>query len=179
MSVPVIRVFQPAKSGMRRISYLLAALSLAGAIAAKPLSAQPIVPATDGTRTIVTPNGNRIDITGGRLSGDRANLFQSFSQFNLDANQIANFVSNSNIRNILGRITGGQPSLINGLIQVTGGNSNLFLMNPAGIVFGAAATLNVPADFTATTATRIGFSNNRWLNAFGENNYHSLIGTPS
>jgi hypothetical protein len=39
---------------------------------------------------------------------------------------------------------GGDASYINGLIQVIGGNSNLFLMNPAGIVFGSNAQLNVP-----------------------------------
>jgi filamentous hemagglutinin family protein len=146
--------------------------------AAKSVSAQPIIPAVDGTDTQVTPDGNRIDITGGRLSGDGANLFHSFSQFGLDANQTANFLSNPNIQNILGRVTGGDPSLINGLIQVTGGNSNLFLMNPAGIVFGASASLNVPASFTATTADGINFGDN-WFNATGVNNYTALVGTPS
>ncbi|MBW4542935.1 MAG: CHAT domain-containing protein [Symplocastrum torsivum CPER-KK1] len=167
---------------MRRIGYLLAALSLSGAIAAKPLSAQPIVPASDGTGTQVIPNGNGdpsvYDITGGSLSNDGANLFHSFTQFNLDINQIANFLSNPNIHNILGRVTAGNPSIINGLIQVTGGNSNLFLMNPSGIVFGAGASLNVPAAFTATTANGIDFGNN-WFNATGINNYSALVGTPS
>lgn len=65
-------------------------------------------------------------------------------------------MTSPSIRNILGRVTGGNPSIINGLIKVTGGNSNLFLINPAGIIFGAGARLNVPADFTATTANGIG-----------------------
>lgn len=163
---------------MKTIRHLLVILSLAGAIAAKPLSAQPIVPAADGTDTVVIPNGNQLDITGGSLSGDGANLFHSFSQFGLDANQTANFLSNPNIQNILGRVTGGNPSIINGLIQVTGGNSNLYLMNPAGIVFGSGASLNVPADFTATTANGIGFGKN-WFNATGTNDYSALVGTPS
>ncbi|MEO1340545.1 MAG: filamentous hemagglutinin N-terminal domain-containing protein [Cyanobacteria bacterium J06635_13] len=51
------------------------------------------------------------------------------------------------------------------------GDSNLLLMNQAGIIFGESAQLNVPADFTATTATGIGFGNNLWFNAVGENNY--------
>jgi hypothetical protein len=72
---------------------------------------------------------------------------------------------------------GGDPSVINGLIQVTGGQSNLFLMNPAGIIFGSNASLNVPASFTATTATGIGFGNN-WFNASGVNNYGALVGSP-
>ncbi|HEY9807317.1 MAG TPA: filamentous hemagglutinin N-terminal domain-containing protein, partial [Candidatus Obscuribacterales bacterium] len=113
----------------------------------------------DGTNTQVTPNGNQLEITGGQLSGDRANLFHSFTQFNLDANQIANFLSNPNIQNILARINGGDASVINGLLQVSGGNSNLFLLNPSGIIFGPSASLNVPASFTATTASGIGFGN--------------------
>lgn len=154
-------------------------VSLTGAIAVSPVSAQPITPAADGTGTLVTPNGNRFYIHGGTLSRDGANLFHSFSQFGLDSGQIANFLSTPEIRNILGRVVGGHPSIINGRIQVIGGHPNLFLMNPAGIVFGPNAVLNVPADFTATTATGIGFGGNNWFNAFGRNDYQNLIGTPS
>ncbi len=136
---------------------------------------QSILP--DGsTNTTVAPNG---EIKGGELSQDGKNLFHSFSQFGLNAGEIANFMSNPSIVNILGRVTGGNPSIINGLIQVTGGNSHLFLMNPAGIVFGANAVLNIPGDFTATTATRIGFGNDNWFNAIGGNNYSALVGNPS
>jgi len=171
---------------MKSIVHLLTAMPLTKAISlaialcniALPISAQSIVPAADGTNTVVTPNGNRSDITGGQLSGDKANLFHSFTQFGLNANQIANFRSNPSIQNILGRVVGGEPSYINGLIQVTGGNSNLFLMNPAGMVFGAGASLNVPTAFTATTANGIGFGNN-WFNATGANDYNALSGTPS
>ncbi|MEG3941021.1 CHAT domain-containing protein [Microcoleus sp. S36b_A3] len=140
--------------------------------------AQPIVPAADGTGTAVTRTGNRYDINGGSLSGDGANLFHSFGQFGLNQGQIANFLTNSAIQNILARIAGGDASLINGLITVTGGNSNLFLINPAGIVFGPQASLNVPAAFTATTATNVGFGSN-WFNAAGTNNFSALVGAPN
>ncbi|MFP4007270.1 MAG: CHAT domain-containing protein [Spirulinaceae cyanobacterium] len=125
----------------------------------QPLAAQPITPANDGTNTQILLNGDRINIQGGTLSTDGRNLFHSFEQFNLDANQTANFLANPQLRNILGRIVGGDPSLINGLLQISNGTPNLYLMNPAGIVFGQNARLNVPADFTATTATGINFSN--------------------
>ncbi|MEG4069274.1 filamentous hemagglutinin N-terminal domain-containing protein, partial [Microcoleus sp. Pol11C2] len=147
--------------------------------AAGSANAQPITPAPDGTNTVVTPNGSRYDISGGSLGGDKANLFHSFTQFGLSEGQTANFLTNPNIQNILGRITGGNPSLINGLIQVTGGNSNLFLMNPAGMIFGQNASLNVPGSFNATTATGIGFGNNQWFSAIGNNNWATLIGTPN
>ena len=129
----------------------------------------------NGAGTVVNPQGNQINITGGTQAG--ANLFHRFRDFNVNSAQIANFLSNPQIQNILARINGGNPSLINGLLQVTGGNSNLFLMNPAGIVFGQGASLNIPASFTATTANQIGFGNNLF-NAFGDNNFSALIGNP-
>ncbi|NEP42398.1 MAG: filamentous hemagglutinin N-terminal domain-containing protein, partial [Okeania sp. SIO2H7] len=152
-------------------------ISLLGVTAPTTL-AQPITPAQDGTGTIINQNDDRFDITGGSLGGDRSNLFHSFQQFNLDANQTANFISAPNIHNILGRVTGGNASIINGLIQVTGGNSNLYLINPAGVIFGPNARLDVPASFSVTTATGIGFGNN-WFEAIGSNDYRNLVGTPS
>jgi len=152
---------------------------LTGNFSVSSTYAQPITPAADGTGTIITPAGNRFDIQGGSFSGDGANLFHSFGQFGLDSGQIANFLSNPQIQNILGRVVGGDPSIINGLIQITGGSSNLLLMNPAGWLLGSEAQLNVPAAFTLTTATGIGFDNGNWFNAFGSNDYQSLIGTPS
>lgn len=128
--------------------------------------------------TVVTPNGDRFVIDGGTLSGDGRNLFHSFKEFGLSADQIATFLSNPSIQNILSRVTGGNPSIINGAIEVVGGNSNLFLMNPAGIVFGTGASLNVPADFTATTATGIGFEGG-WFKAIGTNDYANLVGNPN
>ena len=148
-------------------------------VAASTVVAQSITPNDDGTGTVVNTEGNTVQIEGGSLSADGKNLFHSFEQFGLSESQIANFMSNPKIRNILGRIDGGDPSVINGLIQVLGGNSNLLLMNPAGIIFGESAQLNVPGDFTATTATGIGFADNLWFNAVGENDYQTLVGTPS
>jgi filamentous hemagglutinin family protein len=96
----------------------------------------------------------------------------------LTADQTANFLSSPQVHNILGRVTGGSVSIIDGLLQVSGGNSNLFLVNPTGIVFGSHASLNLPGSFTATTANGIQFGSN-WFNASGANDYSSLIGNPS
>ena len=140
--------------------------------------AQSITPASDGTASVVTQQGNQFNITGGSVSSDGANLFQSFTRFGLTENQIANFSANPTIQNILGRVVGGDVSVINGLIQVTGSNANLFLMNPAGIVFGAKARLDIPAAFTATTANGIGWGN-QWFSTIGSNDYAPLNGTPN
>src|ERR671933_482162 len=158
------------------VGSLFTSLILVAVAAPRQAQGQPIQATADGTGTLVTPNGNRFDIQGGTQAG--SNLFHSFLQFGLSEGQIANFLSNPNIQNILGRVTGGDASIINGLIQVTGGNSNLYLMTPAGIVFGAGASLNVPAAFTATTANGIGFGDNGF-NATGTNDYSALVGTPS
>ncbi len=146
-------------------------ISLVPSPVAAQISATP-----DGTNTLVNQAGNTFNITGGTQAG--TNLFHSFQQFGLNQGQIANFLSNPAIANILGRVTGGDASVINGLMQVTGSNANLYLMNPAGIVFGPNASLNVPAAFTATTANGIGIGNG-WFNATGTNNYANLTGTPN
>jgi len=148
-----------------------------------PVSAQSITGAPDGTGSLIIPHNSpagstTYNIQGGSLSSDGANLFHSFQQFGLSSGEIANFLSQPQIQNILGRVVGGNASLIDGLIQVTGSNANLFLMNPAGIVFGPNASLNLPASFTATTANGIGFDGG-WFNSTGANNYNVLVGTPN
>ncbi len=139
---------------------------------------QSIIPANDETNTRVTsPNSRQLNIEGGIRSGN--NLFHSFEQFGLEPGEIANFLSSPDIRNILGRVTGGNASVIQGLIQVSGSQANLFLINPAGIIWGSEARLNVPASFTATTANGIGFGNNNWFNVWGENNWSTFVNSPS
>ena len=156
------------------MKHVVAIASLLLAVHAPALA--QITSAPDGTNTGVNQAGNTLNITGGTQAG--SNLFHSFQQFGLNAGQIANFLSNPAIANILGRVTGGEASIINGRIQVTGSNANLFLMNPAGIIFGANASLDVPGSFTATTANGIRLDGN-WFNATGSNNYGTLTGTPN
>ncbi|MGI0488642.1 filamentous hemagglutinin N-terminal domain-containing protein [Pantanalinema rosaneae CENA516] len=143
-----------------------------------------ITPTPNDAGTVVTPassNPNHFNIGGGTQAG--GNLFHSFQQFGLSQGQIATFLSNPSIQNILGRVTGGSASVIDGQIRVTGSTANLYLMNPAGIIFGNHASLNVPGSFTATTATAIGFrpgiGGEQWFQATGTNHYATLLGTPS
>ncbi|MEM8641166.1 MAG: CHAT domain-containing protein [Cyanobacteria bacterium P01_G01_bin.54] len=142
-------------------------------VAEMPLLAQSIIAAPDGTGTIIHHNGNTYHIKGGTQAG--ANLFHSFQDFGLSQGEVANFLSHPSIRNIFGRVVGGNASMIDGLIQA---NPNLYLMNPAGVVFGPNASLNVSGDFYATTADRISFADG-WFNATGTNDYATLVGTPN
>ncbi|WJI24617.1 CHAT domain-containing protein [Thermosynechococcus sp. B0] len=137
-----------------------------------------ITPATNGTGTTVIQNDQQIDIGGGRLSGNGQNLLHLFRDFNISNGQIANFLSNPQIRNILAGVNGGNASYINGLIQITGGSSNLYLLNPAGIVFGPNARLNLPAAFHASTAQRVLFEGGIF-DVNGQNLYQSLNGQPT
>ncbi len=159
----------------REANLVLTVVCLTSTVGVQQVQAQ-IITSSDGTGSIVTSRGNRFDISGGK-AGDGANLFHSFKEFGLSQDQTANFLSHPSIQNILARIVGGNASVINGLIKVTGGNSNLYLINPAGIVFGTHASLNVPAAFTATTANGIGFGSH-WFSASGPNDYSVLVGNP-
>jgi filamentous hemagglutinin family protein len=102
------------------------------------------------------PSGKiQINITDGTRPGGGANLFHSFGELNVPTNTTANFLNNTGLptSNILGRVTGGNLSSIYGIIQTTGfGNANLFLMNPAGFLFGPNATVNVGGMVSFTSA---------------------------
>src|SRR6266704_3421238 len=80
------------------------------------------------------------------------NLFQSFSQFNLTSPQSATFTGPVNVHNILARVTSGGPSSIDGRISSQIPGANLFFMNPAGVLFGQHAQLDVSGSFAVTTA---------------------------
>lgn len=109
-------------------------------------------------RTLTGPNYEIPQADGKTVN---SNLFHSFGKFNLDRNEAAIFQSTANIRNILSRVTGGSPSLINGLIFTESSTVNLFLMNPNGIIFGPNASIDVGGvsrgSFVATTANAIQF----------------------
>jgi len=96
-------------------------------------------------------------IDGGELAGD--NIFHTFEQFNLDQGQIAEFLANPQTRNIFNRVIGGDPSIIDGLIQVTGGNPDFYFLNPNGIIFGRNAYIDVPGSFYGSTASSVQFGN--------------------
>jgi len=53
---------------------------------------------------------------------------------------------------VISRVTGGEQSLVNGLIRSEIPGADLYLINPAGIVFGSAGRLDVKGAFHATTA---------------------------
>jgi filamentous hemagglutinin family protein len=103
------------------------------------------------------------------LQGSRAgsNLFHSFQDFSIPTSGSVTFVHDLGINNIFSRITGGQVSSIDGRL-VTSGSANLFLLNPAGIVFGPNASLNLAGSLLATTASSIKFSDGTRFSAIAQ-----------
>src|SRR5262249_2121593 len=135
-------------------------------------AASPITPSwlnTTVTISATPPAGKtQYDITGGTRPGGGLNLYHSFGDFNVPTNNIANFLNDSGLAtsNILGRVTGGNISNIFGMIQTTNfGNANLFLMNPAGFLFGPNATVNVGGLVSFTSADYLRLSDNARFNA--------------
>jgi filamentous hemagglutinin family protein len=105
--------------------------------------------------TAVSGNCQTIcEINGGTRAGQ--NLFHSFEEFNLPTESSVYF-ADPGVANIFSRVTGNNPSQIMGILGVTGGDANLFLLNPHGIMFGEGAALDLNGSFFATTADQIQF----------------------
>lgn len=108
---------------------------------------------TDGTlgaAGLVHGPDYRIRADLGRQVG--GNLFHSFSLFNIDTGETATFTGPAGVSNIINRVTGGTASTIDGKIISDIDGANLYLLNPAGIIFGSNASLSVSGAFHATTA---------------------------
>jgi len=99
----------------------------------------------------------------GRRAG--RNLFHSFERFDLRRGESATFRGPPAIARIISRVTGGDPSNINGLISSTIDGADFFFLNPAGVVFGPNASLDVKGSFHVSTADELRFANGERLSA--------------
>ncbi|MBD1901927.1 S-layer family protein [Trichocoleus sp. DQ-A3] len=131
-------------------------IALCCLVTATPSVAQIVPDATLPNNSTVTTKGKVSTITGGTVAGN--NLFHSFKEFSVINGSTAYFNNGWAIESILTRVTGSSVSNINGLIKANGGAS-LFLINPAGIIFGSKAKLDIGGSFLASTADTLLFNN--------------------
>src|ERR671914_730969 len=108
------------------------------------------------------------------------NLFHSFGLFNINTGESATFTGPSSIENVLGRVTGGSSSFIDGLLrtQFESASPNLFLLNPAGVLFGPNAELDVQGSFHVSTADYLKLGDGRRFEATNPENSVLTVAPP-
>jgi filamentous hemagglutinin family protein len=118
-----------------------------------------------GESSVVQPgveiNGTPSDlIQGGAVRG--SNLFHSFLLFGVGEDRGVYFANPSGVERIITRVTGSNPSEILGVLGINGGDADLFLINPNGILFGPNASLDLNGSFLASTASSIAFADTQF-----------------
>ncbi len=83
------------------------------------------------------------------------NLFHSFGEFNVHEGESATFTGPPTVRNVIGRVTGGDPSTIDGRLASDIPGADLYLVNPRGVMFGSNASVDVKGSFAVSTADYI------------------------
>ncbi len=96
--------------------------------------------------------GPQFDISAelGKQVGN--NLFHSFTHFNLHVGDTATFSGPEHIEHIISRVTGGTPSTLEGTLRATIPQADMYFINPAGIILGEQARLEVPGAIHLSTA---------------------------
>ena len=123
-----------------------------------PWARAQVISSQDAVQTQVIQRDNQFEILGGTTTDADTLLFHSFEQFDLESGQTAKFLVAPDVEAVFSRITNNVPSYINGLVELGGSAADLYLINPAGIVFGAESSINLAGDFTVLTAERLDFS---------------------
>lgn len=104
-------------------------------------------------------SGPNYDIAASLGRTINKNLFHSFARFDLAAGDVATFSGPPDIQNILSRVTGGNASSIDGTIRSSIAGANFFLINPAGVVLGPNAALDVSGSFAVSSANYLKLAN--------------------
>ncbi|QTA91438.1 filamentous hemagglutinin N-terminal domain-containing protein [Desulfonema magnum] len=89
-----------------------------------------------------------------------ANLFHSFQQFNIHSDESATFTGPDSVKNIISRVTGGETSWIDGRLASAIPDADLYFLNPAGLMFGPNASLDLGGSFHVSTADYLRLGDN-------------------
>ena len=178
------------RAGRRRRSRLPPLLA-AFALAASPASANQGLVARDGTlgsgalevAAGIDPLDQPADYLITPELGEQhgANLFHSFSRFGIGTGETATFTGPDpvsgpqSVANIIGRVTGGSASEVDGTLRSTIPGAALWLINPRGIVFGAGAQLDVAGSFHAATADSLAFDDAGLVRFYANPSHPSVL----
>lgn len=143
---------------------LLIAMAIAGALSFGA-SAQVVTDGSLGAAVEIAGPDRRISADLGARSGP--NLLHSFERFDVPAGESATFEGGADVLAIVSRVTGGQPSAIDGRIVSEAPNADFFFLNPAGVLIGPDAEIDVPASFHLSTADFVQFPNGERFNSAG------------
>jgi len=91
-----------------------------------------------------------------------------FEDFNISRDEIVRFIQPGSWARVLNRITGGEPTVIQGQLLA---NGQVYLVNPAGVVFGRDAVVDAAGIWAAAGH----ISNEDFIN--GVNRFRNLDGT--
>ena len=96
----------------------------------------------------LSPGIYEIRESDGTPSGD--NLFHSFGDFDIGAGDRATFTGENEYERVIARVTGGEPSRIDGTLASTvmrsvadGIGADVYLLNPWGLLFGPSSSVDV------------------------------------
>ncbi len=125
-------------------------LMMMGGMISSPVRGEVVTDGTVGRAGEISGPRYNISADLGSRMGD--NLFHSFSIFNIGENESARFSGADSIRNVIARVTGGNESLIDGKLSCDIPGSDLYLLNPSGIIFGENASLDIQGSFHTATS---------------------------
>ncbi|CAE7262685.1 mscS [Symbiodinium necroappetens] len=119
-----------------------AALALLACLAGGTLSAPATAGNGEGVRVDRVVRGSAQLTRNGALTSITASdgAIINFGRFDIARNEAVRFVQPGESARVLGRILSGTPSQINGALSA---NGSLYLVNPAGIVFGRGSVVDV------------------------------------
>ena len=118
-----------------------------------------------------------IDANFGKQVG--TNLFHSFESFNLNRTESATFIGPADIGNIINRVTGGQPSSIDGLLSSKIPSADVYFLNPAGVMFGPNAQINLPGSLYISSSDYLKLGNSGRFDATAPDNSLLTVAPPS
>jgi filamentous hemagglutinin family protein len=158
------------------LSPRLGLLLLAALLIAAPVQAQIVTDGSVGPK--VSLQGGQIEIGAdlGTRRGD--NLFHSFEKFNIATGQTATLTGPGDIKNVISRVTGGEISTIDGTLASKVGQADLYFLNPAGVMFGPNARLDVPGSFHVSTAAELRFADGARFSALDKTGSGLTVAPP-